>query len=35
MERAGLDALFQKYYERLVLFAESYVGDITVAEDMV
>ena len=35
MERAGLDALFQKYYERLVLFAESYVSDITIAEDMV
>lgn len=35
MEKAGLDVLFQQYYERLVLFAESYVGDIAVAEDMV
>lgn len=35
MKRDNLDILFQQYYERLVLFAESYVGDMMMAEDMV
>ena len=35
MKRNNLDILFQQYYERLVLFAESYVGDMMIAEDMV
>ena len=35
MKRNNLDILFQQYYERLVLFAESYVGDMMIAEDIV
>lgn len=35
MERDQFDILFNQYYERLVLFAESYVGDLKTAEDMV
>ncbi|WP_302299015.1 RNA polymerase sigma factor [Butyricimonas virosa] len=35
MTKNCLDVLFQQYYECLVLFAESYVGDVTMAEDMV
>lgn len=35
MERDQFDKLFNQYYERLVLFAESYVGDLETAEDMV
>ena len=35
MKRNNLDILFKQYYERLVLFAESYVGDMMIAEDMV
>lgn len=29
------EVLFKKYYERLVLFAEAYVADLPVAEDIV
>lgn len=35
MEKEQFDILFSEYYERLVLFAESYVGDLKTAEDMV
>ena len=35
MEQGKFDVLFNQYYERLVLFAESYVGDLETAEDMV
>lgn len=35
MEQGQFDVLFNQYYERLVLFAESYVGDLETAEDMV
>ena len=35
MTKNCLDVLFQQYYECFVLFAESYVGDVTMAEDMV
>ena len=35
MERDQFDILFNQYYERLVLFAENYVGDLETAEDMV
>ena len=35
MKINNLDILFKQYYERLVLFAESYVGDMMIAEDMV
>lgn len=35
MERGQFDILFNQYYGRLVLFAESYVGDLKTAEDMV
>lgn len=30
-----LGVLFDRYYENLVLFAESYVGDLETAEDMI
>ena len=33
--KSEFDILFEKYYERLVLFAEGYVGDLKTAEDMV
>lgn len=33
--KSKFDILFEQYYERLVLFAESYVGDLKTAEDMV
>ena len=33
--KSKFDILFEQYYERLVLFAESYVGDLQTAEDMV
>jgi RNA polymerase sigma-70 factor (ECF subfamily) len=35
MRQDQFDALYNQYYERLVLFAESYVGDLETAEDMV
>jgi len=35
MDRSKFDILFKEYYERLVLFAESYVADMCTAEDMV
>lgn len=33
--KSKFDILFEQYYGRLVLFAESYVGDLKTAEDMV
>ena len=33
--KSKFDTLFEQYYGRLVLFAESYVGDLKTAEDMV
>lgn len=31
MEQGKFDVLFNQYYERLVLFAESYVGDLEIS----
>ena len=35
MQEKEIKALFEQYYERLVLFAESYVGVLEEAEDIV
>ena len=34
-EPLGMDALFERYYRPLVVFAESYLHDLQSAEDLV